>query len=730
MMYQAHNNNNVMHGTIAAAITSTAAAVLTLFVANGQCDFTTRFGLRCKSWVLWFYQKQLEQEFLVLLPPSTEKNQGESSSGSEDNKPSASPAAAASTPESKWSLLMIFPGGSLYARDYRDMARAVQVQHENLMACLLEEQKEQAPNDNSTIEMQQQQAYPQLVVAIGMDIRFLPRLVKWATNQGDPRIIANLIQAKAERFVLKEQQKTTATEGHQQQTPASIRIEDMYNVHLPSKVFSDMFLWGHSLGGLYAIRAAYPSKFRALILYGCSMSLALSSPDPQQRVIPDKKRHIPPKDLLKSYPKPVLTLMGERDGNLRCYKVAEEARALHDTIGENLLPCSYASRQEDLKRAMRLKKPIIVLPELNHMQMAMDVLPPEAVDTGRADFTSRESLPHAHTTLASVVVDFMYVHSSVTKATAPPPPTPKTTIKTTPILPQTPPRTTSPPPIEPSPSSPRSRSSSISPSSPEDRLLRLGKLSRTIYLEPFLRLLDPVYQSRFIADIQRQLLHVTLSSTQNFHFYEEEDPMEESTHQEPTTPDIVPHWHAHLYDFLYSRPQFDPIRNQIFMEVLEEDEYGSAIAVSVVPQISKTLAFKGRSQEEIVVLSNGKYQELKDGDPENKPPTLMELNQQTFDRVLHHFVTPQQQRRYLKEGAKLRFGPDIEILPAPRWVTTPIAITKSSLCARADAFYLFQSTYTTTPMSMPAPFGGAWYGKPLSPAQAYEWIVFDAFKPF
>ena len=140
------------------------------------------------------------------------------------------------------------------------------------------------------------------------------------------------------------------------------------------------------------------------------------------------------------------------------------------------------------------------------------------------------------------------------------------------------------------------------------------------------------------------------------------------------------------------------------------------------PQMSKTLAFKGRSQEEILFNQNH-YQEIKD----SPTPTLMELNQQTFQKVLLHLVPPAQRRRYRAMGKQLRFGPDLLIAKPPEWVRQPISITKHR--DGAKYYYLLQSTYTTTPMSVPAPYGGAWYGKPLSPAQAYEWIVFDAFLP-
>ena len=361
----------------------------------------------------------------------------------------------------------------------------------------------------------------------------------------------------------------------------------------------------------------------------------------------------------------------------------------------------------EIKRRARVYKPVIILPELNHMQMAMGFLPEVSIKTGRADFTSQESLSRAHAIITNVVVDFMRIHST------PPAPSQSTT----------------------------STNLGAATREAEDRILKLGKTTQTAYLEPWLRLSDPAYQSRFLTEVQRQVLHVTVEGNKPFHFYEDEDDADEASVDETKLlPDIIPHWNVQLYDFLYSRPRWRPQRDEISMEVLEQDP----ISISIVPQISKTLAFKGRSQEEIILATpSGKYQEVKD----SPAPTLMELNRQTFERVLYHCVTPQQQRRYLKEGKKLKFGPDILVLPSPRWVETPISITKHGKTTNSssksmdldvgsggtggtDAYYLWQSTYTTTPLSYPAPYGGAWYGKPISPAQAYEWIVFDAFKPF
>jgi hypothetical protein len=102
----------------------------------------------------------------------------------------------------------------------------------------------------------------------------------------------------------------------------------------------------------------------------------------------------------------------------------------------------------------------------------------------------------------------------------------------------------------------------------------------------------------------------------------------------------------------------------------------------------------------------------------------------------------------LNHGKQLRFGPDILVESPPAWVETPLLVTKQernhnewqdvvtaggkqhekTTTATIDYYYMLQSPYTTTCTSLPHPWGGMFYFKPMSPSQAYEWIVFDCFK--
>jgi len=596
-------------------------------------------------------------------------------------------------PKPKVYLLIILPGAHTPPNQYLAIAKVLQ-------------QEARQANNNM-----------HLVVAIGKNFigTKISYLQQWILSSNDPRILVNLIQAKAEHVYQQHQQQQHQQCYYTQSRNNLLSIPNvLYDIHCQSSVFQDIFLWGHSMGGVAAIQAALPSKFKALILYGCSMSFMDCHFDLAKG-----------KQLLSSYPKPVLTIIGERDGNVRFYKVAPEAHFLQESDTQIQAQCSRTSSSV-IQRSTWLRKPVIVLQELNHMQMAAGILPQASINTGRVDFTSRESLSRAHTTIAQLVVDFMSIHSSNANSTA----SSSLSTLSSSLSPSSFPKNkqkkygmhgTQPQTFTTTNTTTTSIAQDNSTRA-QERILKLGKITMTAFLQPIVRLTEISYQTRFLCDIQRRILHITTGA--KFHFIDEDDNNpEESNHEEHSTPDILPRWHIEPQDFVYSRPEWDAEGDQITVECVEQDP----IAISVVRQVSKTLAFKGRSREKILFNQN-KYQEIKD----TASPTLMELNQQTFDRVLRQVVTPSQRRRYSQEGKKLLFGPDIFVERPPDWITTPISIVKhgDEDDRNRDVYYLWQSPYTTTPLSVPAPFGGAWYGKPLSPAQAYEWIVFDAFKPF
>ena len=207
---------------------------------------------------------------------------------------------------------------------------------------------------------------------------------------------------------------------------------------------------------------------------------------------------------------------------------------------------------------------------------------------------------------------------------------------------------------------------------------------------------------------------------------------------------IIIEWHSSQKDFLYSKPtiwqsgddDYDGDGQQsaaLVLHVVEQDPISitdaansqrrnmSTLAPAQIKQISKTLAIKSKSQEWIMTLL--KQQPYKDRDVPVNP--LMLLNQQTFDHVLNQIVTEQQRERYFKEGVSLKFGSDVCIDEGPKFVDTPLLLSEH----HEPHCYVLQSPYLQTPTTKtPQKFAGMYYYKLLSPAQAYEFIVFDCFK--
>jgi hypothetical protein len=156
--------------------------------------------------------------------------------------------------------------------------------------------------------------------------------------------------------------------------------------------------------------------------------------------------------------------------------------------------------------------------------------------------------------------------------------------------------------------------------------------------------------------------------------------------------------------------------------------------------VSKTLAVKAKSAEAIHGLlgaADGVFNST-EKDPVTTT-TVQQLNEHTFHHVLNHVVTEEQRQRYLEEGNALSFGPDIDVQAlvsqtkdlnaGPAWVKMPLQLTLLSKHPGTHRYiFVLSSPFITTPTTTPPPFGGMYYFKPLSPAQAYEWIVFDAFK--
>jgi len=142
-------------------------------------------------------------------------------------------------------------------------------------------------------------------------------------------------------------------------------------------------------------------------------------------------------------------------------------------------------------------------------------------------------------------------------------------------------------------------------------------------------------------------------------------------------------------------------------------------------QTSPTYAIKTKKQEALIIGTNTGTSNILSYN--GYPGRLNELNQKIFDTVLNSVVTKQEKKRYITKGRKLEFLPDTYIPIPPFWVRdSPLVVTHDD-----DVTYI-SSPFTMSISSkyvIPTPerFQGAYYGKPITAAQAYEWIVYDAF---
>lgn len=442
-----------------------------------------------------------------------------------------------------------------------------------------------------------------------------------------------------------------------------------------ASAFDDIFVWGHSGAGYSAIEWAYPSLISGLVLYGCNGV---------------KERKFD----LASHPRPALTMFGERDGFLRYLVLSEHLRRRRQPGPQRHAPLSKL-----LERHEALRKPIIVQREMNHLQMGSNVLPSRTKDTGRSDMDSRYddgplSIPHAQ--LAKTVVDFMCIHSK--EHSNPPKHIEEDATRT---------------------ATARRKS--------QERLLEESNESLEI-LGPFLEISEDAATVHFAETAVRSMLGEDVRNP-----------------KEGPTLSIASEWRSTTNDFKYSKPRLSSLsgvdgRTQAYLH-LQLQKQDNPIDLGkfrkgdnkTMPlsfaQISKTLAVKCKSPEAVrTFLGVPTCGRADDASPQAPPETLVQaMNQKTFEDVLHHAVTPEQRRRYLedKTANKLVFGPDYamdSLGGAPAWVEQPLVLER----IRGGNFVLRSPVVYTPPSG--SDFSGMYYFKPLTPSQAYEWIVWDCFK--
>ncbi|GFH44875.1 hypothetical protein CTEN210_01349 [Chaetoceros tenuissimus] len=404
-----------------------------------------------------------------------------------------------------------------------------------------------------------------------------------------------------------------------------------------SSNYDAKFVFGHSMGALVAIAAAYPSLYDGLIQIGCNFQSWFPGFSEPETVS------------LASYPKPVLTVLGEVDGFLKYFSVHQDLQDLDREIKK---------RGRD---NLDLEKPIIILKDVNHMQVADNIVGEMISKTNRHDYESRLSLEEAHAKIAEVIASFVVI----------------TTLRPSKSL--------------------QNRDGDefkVFAQACKDQFEQT-QLSREM-MERFQALSDDAFIASHAMDMQRSVANL-------------KEKLE-----------IVPNFHLTKHDFLYSKPvqlnSFPSSGQEIHIHYTAQDpiQWHKDLPKSV-SQISPTFAIKAKSQASF----------LSSCTKEGKPSSLMELNQKTFEKVWNEYITEEERMKYQEKGRKLQFGEDIFVPSPPTWVDTPLKITHS------DSVTIIQSPYTKTDLDneqIPEKMRGMFYGKPMTAAQIYEWIVYDAYR--
>ena len=139
---------------------------------------------------------------------------------------------------------------------------------------------------------------------------------------------------------------------------------------------SQVYLGGHSLGGIFARDIVASKNFGGLVLFASYLNA-------------DEKNKIN----LANVSFPVLTLGGERDGLTRITRISKE--------WETLQKLSQAAASPDVFA----QKPVVVLPDVNHSLFASGQLQ-------KSDFISPLKIAQAHSAIAEKVAAFLNVNAA------------------------------------------------------------------------------------------------------------------------------------------------------------------------------------------------------------------------------------------------------------------------------------------------------------------------------
>mmetsp|Transcript_1972 Transcript_1972/g.2800 ORF Transcript_1972/g.2800 Transcript_1972/m.2800 type:complete len:521 (-) Transcript_1972:84-1646(-) len=384
--------------------------------------------------------------------------------------------------------------------------------------------------------------------------------------------------------------------------------------------YDKVFLCGHSAGAFAAFQEA--CKYDGFIQLGSTFNSKGSLRWPGRS--------------LHSFPKPVLTVLGDRDGFVRNVALADEL----DDIDELEFKPSEVSKL----------KPVVTLPGINHMQMGDGIVSEYALQTGRRDIEPDVSLQEAWKRVGDVISEFISVNA------------------------------------------PAGDTDTVRERAMESLSSRVENTKSS--LEMYREMRSRKYVKNFVSEMQRAILNGK------------------------TNPRVVVVWNDDKKDFIYAKP-FVETNGDLFVYVYPDKDL--QVKVGTASQIVPTCSIKFKSQGGI--LKHKAY----NGAVVNAPaPTAMELNEKIFNSVLEA-VTPEQRERYLSQGKKIKFLPDKTTWKeGTDWVNAPLEVVRDK--DNSNVVSIRSPVLHTLPDQKPDRFAGMTYMKFLMPAQAYEWIVFDAFK--
>jgi len=415
------------------------------------------------------------------------------------------------------------------------------------------------------------------------------------------------------------------------------------------KILDRVFVLGHGRGADLAMVTA---PYTGYIRYGSTGN------DNNHH---HRRHHSMDVRTLSTFPKPCLTMLGDRDGRIPYVQLADLLEDLDES-----------QQRQQQEHEVPIPKPILLLPGLNHGCIVDTTLARDR--TGRNDLPLRDDTTDeiASDQVSCVAINFVRI-----------------------IL--------------------------------DDEVGGLKELQKlTQHTQRRLKSYRTLIQRETMIDlarnIQQAIYHSRTGPPPN-------DPTNTSTSNTTTTITKMPctvtvQFVTSVLDFAFAKPQIGDSYVRVFLYKqgpLRNKDNGKVILWS------DTWAIKCKSQAALRVAFHNDTSGSEQG-PEDFSDVFQTINRQTFDRVLHHVVTDTERDRYQKHGLKLDFGADCELMSSKvkkknplTWISSDLLLTPND---DGDGWMVSTpSAYTTSSEQLPVKFRGMHYGKILSPAQCYEWIV-------